>query len=152
MSRLERLALPVGLAALLALAALAVWWSGRLPDGPVDPDWDHTRCARCGMLLSEPSFAAQVQWDDGRVVHYDDPGCLLVDAWNAPGGLDAAHAVWFHHRSEPRWIALADVGFEPVEHTPMDFGLAAVERVEHDGALDPERAREIALERAGSQP
>ena len=123
-----------------AAVALAVWVSGRLPDGPVPPHWDHTRCARCAMLISEPGFAAQVQRRDGTVLHYDDPGCLLVHGSAARGALSDAHAVWFHHRREDRWLSLDEVGFLPTRHSPMDFGLAAVARSSHPDALGPEQA------------
>ena len=119
---------------LAAVVGVLVWGSARPPDGPVEPRWDHTRCARCGMLLSEPRFAAQVQREDGTVLHYDDPGCLLAHDEAVRGALADAHAVYFHHASEPRWLALDEVGFVPAETTPMDFGMAAVEIDAQPGA------------------
>jgi hypothetical protein len=92
------------------------------------------------MLVSEPRFAAQVQRPDGTVLHYDDPGCLLVHDPAERGALADAHAVWFHDSEGPRWVPLAEVGFVPAATTPMDFGLAAVERATHDDALDVEAA------------
>jgi copper chaperone NosL len=133
---------------LLAAAAGCV----RPPDGPVEPDWDHTRCARCGMLVSEPRFAAQVQHADGTVLHYDDPGCLLAHDGPERGALAEAHAVWFHHAEAPRWVPLAEVGFVPVGTTPMDFGLGAVSRAERADALDVEAAVARVHERLESVP
>jgi copper chaperone NosL len=122
------------------VVVVVVWGSARPPQGPVEPHWDHDRCARCGMLISQPGFAAQVQRADGRVLQYDDPGCLLADDGPARGLLDEAHAVYFHDASAPRWIPLAEVGFMAAERTPMDFGLAAVERADHPDAWTLEEA------------
>jgi len=145
----SRLALPV-----IAVAAVtfAVWASTRAPDGPVEPRWDHERCARCSMLISEPRFAAQLQRDDGRVLHYDDPGCLLLHEGEERGALADAHAVWFHHASEPRWLSLGEVGFVPVANTPMDFGFGAVDRTDRAGALAVDVTEERIRARAEGQP
>lgn len=150
MSRPERVWVPALLVALALGAWLAVRGSARLPDGPVEPDWDHSVCARCGMLISERGFAAQVQLRDGRVLHYDDPGCLLSD-WDPEDRSEpGVHAVWFHHRSEPRWLSAAEVGFEPAAHTPMNFGLDAVERARNPDSIGLDAARALARQRAGS--
>jgi hypothetical protein len=145
----ERAAWAIALAAVMVAAAVGCT---RPPDGPVEPHWDHTRCARCGMLVSEPRFAAQVQRADGTVLHYDDPGCLLAHEGPERGALAEAHAVWFHHAETPRWVPLADVGFVPAENTPMDFGLAAVERAARPEALDLEAARAHVRARAEATP
>ena len=79
---------------------------------------------------------------DGRVLFYDDPGCLLVHDPAERGELAHAHAVYFRHAHEPRWLAFDEAGFVPAETpTPMDFGLAAVARSEHPDALAPLEAR-----------
>jgi len=122
------------------------------PEGPVEPVWDHARCARCGMLVSEPRFAAQIQRRDGKVLHFDDPGCLLLHEAGRDGALGDAHAVWFHHAEASRWVPLRAVGFVAAEPTPMDFGLAAVEHAERDDALGPEAARARARARLEATP
>lgn len=126
-------------ATLGALAALAVVVSGRPPDGPVAVDWDGTRCARCGMLVSDPAFAAQRHDEDGSVAHYDDPGCLLADL--AENGEATLHAAWLHHLREDRWIALDEARFVRVPHSPMGYDLGAVDRDEPGDTLDLAAAR-----------
>lgn len=109
----------------MALAvALAVHLSARLPEGPVAVDWDRVACARCGMLVGDPSFAGQIQLQDGAVRDYDDPGCLLLDL--ADGKLPPVHAVWLHHHREDRWLRLEESAFERVARSPMGYGLATV--------------------------
>ena len=126
----------LALALVLAVAA-AVVGSGAPPDGPVAVDWDGTRCARCGMLVSEPAFAAQRHLADGRVLHYDDPGCLLADDRDG----ETEHAAWVHHHREDRWLPLDQAGFVRVPHSPMGFGLAAVAVGEDAEGIDVAAAR-----------
>lgn len=140
-----RRALPLA-AALLAVGALvlAVLRAQAPPQGPVDVAWDKEACAECRMLIGDPSFAAQIQTEDGRVLDFDDPGCLLVHSHESPVH---ARAIWFHHAREPRWIPGDRVVFAPVSSTPMRYGLGAFERGEVQG-LDLEAARAFVLAQA----
>lgn len=115
----------LALGATLAGLAFAWAWSmaQRLPEGPVTVVWDKEACAECRMHIGDPSFAAQLQLTDGRVLDFDDPGCLFT--WLA-GHEDALHATWFHHHEVDRWLSADEVGFVSVEQSPMGFRLAAV--------------------------
>ena len=115
----------------------SVFFAGDRPDGPVDVVWDKAACAACGMHVGEPPFAAQLVTTDGHVYIFDDPGCLFQFAAHEN---PSVHGVWFHHRSEPRWLPSDQVSFVAATPTPMGFGLAAVDRGE-PGALDLESAR-----------
>jgi copper chaperone NosL len=117
------------------------------PDGPIDPTWSRTPCARCGMLVGEPAFAAQLHATSGDVRFFDDAGCLLLYAAEHPG--DEA-AVWFHHLREARWIPAARTGFVPAEGTPMGYGLGAVEASE-SGAISRSEALGQAQRREASR-
>lgn len=119
---------------LLALAVLAAVGLGvgallsratALPSGPVAIVWDREACAHCRMHVGEPAFAAQAQLADGTVLNFDDPGCLLSWLDQEPPPL---HALYFHHSREDRWLGREQVGFVPAEHTPMGFGLGAVDK------------------------
>lgn len=127
-----------GALALATSAAVvgAVVLSQRLSEGPVAPIWDRDACAHCHMHVGDPGFASQIQFQDGRVLHYDDPGCLL----EALGAVRAeVHAVWFHHLREDRWLRAEEVGFVRTEPTPMGYGLGAVE-LSAPGAISLEEA------------
>jgi hypothetical protein len=122
------LAVSFGLA-LVAAGGLFAWRlleAQRLPTGPVPIVWDQEACAQCKMHIGDPAFAAQVQLGSGEVLDFDDPGCLFT--WVAAHEPEKRHAVWFHHHGADRWLAQAEVGFVPASPTPMDYGLAAVER------------------------
>lgn len=123
-SRAWRVAVVVGLAAALAAGVfLVVRQAQERPRGPQPIAWDRAACAHCRMLVSEPRFAAQLIDQDGRVLAFDDPGCLL--SWvngHLPG---AAVEVWFHHLHEERWVSAEQVRFISTSPTPMGFGLGA---------------------------
>jgi hypothetical protein len=111
-------------------------------DGPAPVAWDRTRCAHCGMLVSDPAWAAQLQAPDGSVHHFDDPGCLLV-ALESGAFVDdpAAAKLYFQHLHQDRWIPGDAVAFTTAANSPMGYGIGAIVA---DEAADP-----ISLEEAG---
>jgi hypothetical protein len=133
-------ALWLGGGALFALAVLAVAlaFAQRMPKGPVPIAYDHEACHHCHMQIGDPRFAAQAQLEDGQVLDFDDPGCLL--AWrrqrHAP-----IRTLWFHDLHDERWLRGDAVGFVPAGQTPMGFGLGAVNRTV-PGAVGLEEASE----------
>jgi len=129
----------------LALLALAC---GRA-EGPAPIVWDREACAHCRMLISEPRFAAQLERASGDVESFDDPGCLL-SALARSEGVAPARALWFHHVHDDRWLDGAHVAFEEGHHTPMGYGLGAVD-AGTPGALTLEQARARASNR-GARP
>jgi len=134
--------LAVGLAAGGLLAAALVLLN-RPPSGPLEPVWDKEACAYCRMHLGEREFAAEARTADGETLFFDDPGCLLL--WSAAAD-PAPVAIWFHHSTEPRWLAGDATGFVPADATPMNWGLAAVD-AGTPGALSLAAARDRVLSR-----
>lgn len=127
--------------AILGAFALVVGYAvvrlQRLPTGPVDVAWDREACAHCRMSVGDPSFAAQLQTTDGRVLNFDDPGCLLAyEAEHHP----KEHAVWFHEVHGSRWLPAARVAFTQVPSSPMGYRLGAVE-VGTPGSISLDEAR-----------
>jgi len=129
----------------LLLAALL--FLNRPLSGPLEPVWDKEACAYCRMHLGERAFAAEARTADGETLFFDDPGCLLL--WSA-GADPQPVATWFHHATEPRWLAGEATGFVPAEATPMNWGLAAVE-AETPGALPLAAARDRLLARVAQR-
>ena len=136
--RTKRL-LGAALAALIALGAvvLTLRFTQQLPSAPVPIVWDREACAECRMHIGEPRFAAQLQTQEGSVLNFDDPGCLLRYLSTQRQDI---HAIYFHHLREDRWLTRKAVGFVPVEASPMGYNLGAVEAAA-DGALSFETAQ-----------
>ncbi len=111
--------------AIVGGVALLLGRDAELPAGPVPIAWDDQACDECHMSVSDPRHAAQLQTADGRVLDFDDPGCLMrfVDKHHP-----RVHAIWFHALRADRWLRAADVGFVEARHTPMGYGLGAVAR------------------------
>ena len=143
----ERLVRPL-LAAVFAVAAVLVLLRlAAPPHGPVEPAWDRVACARCGMLVSDPVFAAQLHAASGEVFFFDDPGCLLLQRAESA---EPRAAAWFH--TSDGWLPDAEVGFVHAPQTPMGHGFAAVRRARVPGALAPEAALAALRASAGAAP
>jgi len=111
----------VVLAALGALLARAQ----QAPSGVEPIAWDRAACAHCRMHVGDPRFAAQLQTEEGDVLNFDDPGCLLRYAHERH---PRVRAMYFRDVREDRWWARDQVGFVPMAPTPMGYGIAATRR------------------------
>ncbi len=116
-------------------------------DGPQPIVYDREPCAHCRMLISDPRFAAQLETQDGEVLSFDDPGCLLATL--ATRSLSVG-ALWFHHMREDRWLDAAHVAFETSQRSPMGYGLGAV-AAGTPRALSLDEARALVAEH-GARP
>jgi copper chaperone NosL len=94
-------------------------------DGPPRIEVDRTPCAHCGMLVSEPVFAAAYRAPQGDARVFDDIACLLeaVSGEKDRSGL----RLWFHDAATAQWIDGGTAVF--VESaglkTPMGGGFVA---------------------------
>jgi copper chaperone NosL len=108
---------------LVLAAALLSTACGLRAEGPPEIVVDRTPCSRCGMLISEPLYAAAYQAPGADAQVFDDIGCLRDAARGEPGEL----RIWVHDASDGRWMN----GFEailvasPSIRTPMGGGMIA---------------------------
>lgn len=131
---------PAALAA-LGLSALALAFHWLAPSsGPAEVAWDRVRCAECGMLVSDPHFAAQLRTEGGEVLFFDDPGCLLTQRTRQSV---RAREVWFHDSQGEGWLAEAETVFVPGAASPMGHGFAARSRRAAPGGLDAAAAQAL---------
>jgi hypothetical protein len=141
---------PLVLVVLVVLAGVAVFVFARsaagrgAAGGPVEVVWDHEPCAHCRMHVGDPAFAAQLHTADGRVLHFDDPGCAILLMAERADGL-RVKALYFHHLREDRWLAADESGFVAVKQSPMGFGFGAVSRAE-PGAISLDQFRSEILQ------
>jgi copper chaperone NosL len=129
---------------LMAAAAAAVLTAacGVTAEGPPDIAVDRTPCAHCGMLISEPVYAAAYRTPQSESLVFDDIGCLLKAAAREPRA-DALR-FWFHDAATAVWIDGTDAVFVSSRalRTPMGGGLVAYR--------DRAAAREAAVRQQGS--
>jgi hypothetical protein len=96
---------------------------GQPLDQPVEVVFDRTACAHCAMLVSDPSFSAQLATAEGDRYVFDDPACAfryVVDHHPSIAGM------WFHDQGSQDWLSWSAVAFVPAKGAPMDGGWAAV--------------------------
>ena len=84
---------------------------------------DRTACSHCGMLISEPIYAAAYQAQAAEPRVFDDIGCLRTAARAEAGPL----TFWFHDADDGAWIegTSAVLVASPELRTPMGGGLIA---------------------------
>lgn len=97
-------------------------------EGPPHIAVDRTACSHCGMLISEPLYAAAYQVRGAGPRVFDDIGCLLDALGPDPDGSRAAHIrFWFHDAGDGVWIDGTPAAFvtSPQIRTPMGGGILA---------------------------
>lgn len=140
----------------LLLAAAACGSPGPRPLG-----FGTEQCAHCHMTLAEPRFAAELVTTTGKIIPFDDVGCLA--AYLAAGGSSAERiaSLWVYDFARPD--SLFDAGQAVFLHsdslrTPMDYHVVALRpgrvadsvRAALGGALLPwERVVRLVAERRG---
>ena len=87
----------------LILLATAVWIAAcaTRADGPPEIVMDRSACSQCGMLISEPVYAAALRTPDGRGRVFDDIGCLLRAV--REDSIENAK-FWFHDAGDGHWV------------------------------------------------
>jgi copper chaperone NosL len=109
--------------AVLGLATALVILAQRPPASVRPILWDREVCAQCGMTISDPRFACQLQTSAGDVYDFDDPGCLLTFLHRHR---PRVRAIYFHALDGGAWLKYPEVAFLPGQLTPMGYGLGAV--------------------------
>ena len=103
---------------------LAVACATAAGGGPPAIALDRSACQRCGMLISEPIYAAALRAPGADAQSFDDIGCLLaaVREHAAPG-----LRIWVHDAGNGEWIDGATAAFvtAPALRTPMSGGVVA---------------------------
>jgi copper chaperone NosL len=140
---LHAVAIGVAVSAIVAGFTALIHHAQSLPNSVTPVIWDKESCAECKMAIGDPSFAAQLQSKDGRVLDFDDPGCLITYMIDRRPEI---HAVYFHLYRENEWLDRDRTGFVSGVRSPMGFDLAAT-RKESPGAISWERAIEAVRER-----
>lgn len=131
-------------------AMLAAGCAPERDSGPPRLRFGEIMCAECGMLVSEPRFAAAARTASGDVIAFDDTGCLLRHAGHA-ARLD--WQLWVPAEPDGAWIDARTASFVHRADlaTPMGYGLTAVAGAVDGSAMNFAAAAEAAA-RATPQP
>jgi copper chaperone NosL len=111
-----------------ALVALAAAWLSSCagagqPPAPREIAIGVDACRYCHMAIDAPERAAQWIGDDGRVLVFDEPGCLVAWLDEHP---EARGEAYFAAAEDGRWIAAADARFvRGGARTDMGFDVVA---------------------------
>jgi len=95
--------------------------------GPRPLGYDVESCAHCHMTLSDRRFGGEVILRTGRVIPFDDAGCLVT--WLAGEGPPDVHSIWVSDFLPPHDLLRAEEAVFLVSeaiHTPMDYQIAAL--------------------------
>ena len=94
-------------------------------DAPPQIEVDRTACAHCGMLISEPIYAAAYKAPDADARVFDDIACLLAAVSSTERGVMLRF--WFQDAAGQGWIDGERAVFvkSPRLRTPMNGGIAA---------------------------
>ncbi len=111
--------------------------------GPPQARFGQDVCARCGMIVSEPRFAAGYIDEKGESVIFDDVGEALAAVRQTPALKDR---LYVNDMEEPGWLSAADAFFvhAPGLTTPMGSGIAVFRT--------RDRAASFAQARQASEP
>jgi copper chaperone NosL len=113
------------LAAILALSLAAAIACRAGAGGPPRIEVDRTACAQCGMLISEPMYAAAYRAPDAEARVFDDIACMLDAARREQNA--GALRFWFHDAATSTWIDGGAATFVSSAslNTPMGGGFVA---------------------------
>lgn len=114
---------------LFALVTMLTMAAGCAPAGPraVVPGVD--RCEHCRMTLADERFAAQLVTSTGKVLVFDEAGCLAAAVHASMVPADRVHSFWVaDFRSPGAWLPAGEATFvrAPTLGTPMASGIVAL--------------------------
>lgn len=87
------------------------------------------QCAHCHMTIADPRYAAELVTRTGKVLVFDDIGCLATFLASGAMAPAAVHSAWAHDYVAPgEWARTGDLSFVHSDsfHTPMGSGLVAL--------------------------
>lgn len=112
---------------LVALAGAVAWAIHRAqaqPAGPRPIVWDRETCAECHMMISDRHYAAQLQTQEGEVLDFDDPACLMTYVVHHHPRIQV---IYFRQSQQDRWVDYHSVAFLHSVDSPMGHGYEAVD-------------------------
>lgn len=113
---------------LVLIAGLAIMLACMSPS-PRPIVYGSDQCAHCHMTIADPRYAAELVTRTGKVVVFDDIGCLAAFLAAGDVSTDAVHSAWAHDYVAPdAWMRTGNLTFVRSDslRTPMGSGLIAL--------------------------
>ncbi len=110
------------------LATAACLLACREP-APVPIVWGEDACEHCHMTITDPRFAAELLTRTGKVMRFDDIGCLAEFSMGDRVTEDQVHSRWVMDYLHPEeFLSVEDAIFLHSDslRTPMNHGVLAV--------------------------
>ncbi len=109
------------------LAVMGLAGCARASEGTEEIHFGRDTCAKCGMVISDPHFAAEIRGGpDRQLVKFDDAGCavnwLEKQAWRA----DTTTDFWVMDADTGQsWLKAMEAWYTPGAMSPMNYGYSA---------------------------
>lgn len=97
-------------------------------DGPEPVKFDRDVCQRCGMIISDRLFAAEVRGGPRQhTFKFDDVGCAAAWLATQPYAADPATRIWVTRLSDGAWVNAREAHYLGGKTSPMGYGFGAVD-------------------------
>jgi copper chaperone NosL len=112
---------------LSGIAALSLTGCAKAAEGTEEIHYGRETCTKCGMVISDPHFAAEIRGGpDRQLVKFDDAGCavnwLETQAWRAESTTD----FWVMDADTGQsWLKAKEAWYMPGAMSPMNYGFSA---------------------------
>ena len=112
---------------LAGLASVSLAGCSKQAGGTEEIHYGRETCAKCGMMISDPHFAAEIRGGPDRaLVKFDDAGCavnwLEAQSWRA----ETTTEFWVMDAGSGKdWLKAKEAWYMPGAMTPMNYGYGA---------------------------
>ncbi|MEA1896269.1 MAG: hypothetical protein U9N53_01245 [Bacteroidota bacterium] len=102
-----------------------------------DINWDRDICVTCLMGLAEQEYSVQAINPEGKVIWFDDLGCLIeymdYPEWEKFNGDESK--IWIGECDHGGWIDAHEAYYRYGDKTPMGYGYGAMKQA-NDSSFD----------------
>lgn len=111
-----------------ALLAGTMFGCSKHNSGTEEIHYGRETCAKCGMVISDPRFAAEIRGGaQMQLAKFDDAGCatnwLETQSWQS----ESTTQFWVMNSDTGKdWLEARSAFYLPGEASPMNYGFAAI--------------------------
>jgi len=115
-------------------------------EGTEEIRYGRDTCAKCGMVISDPHFAAEIRGGaDRQLAKFDDAGCAVNWLESKPWHAETTTDFWvMDAETGQTWLKAREAWYVAGAMTPMNYGFAAYPQ-QKEGAVDFSAMQQAAL-------